>query len=142
MSIGQIMGLVNLVAGIGIGYGAWQMYARNQEKLAQWSKKVGVVTGFKNRSVGESRSIDETGATMHPVIEYQTDSGSTITFESKLGSSSWKFGVGSEIEIIVNPHNPKEAEIKGVGAQDFGPIAMGAISGMMIFSAPVAFLFF
>ena len=142
MSIGQIVGLVNLVAGIGIGYGAWQMYARNQRKLARWSKKVGVVMAFKNRSIGGSGSIDETEATMHPVIEYQTDSGSTISFESKLGSSSWKFGVGSEIEILVNPHNPNDVEIKGFGAQDFGPIAMGAISGMMIVSAPIALLFF
>jgi len=136
MSIGQVVGLVNLIAGIGIGYGAWQMYARNQRKLARWSKRRGVVLAFKNRG------IDGEGTTAHPVIEYDTDSGSKISFESKLGSSSWKFGVGSEIEIIVNPKNPQDAEILGFGAQNFGPYVMGAISGMMIFSAPVAFLFF
>lgn len=136
MYIAQIVGFANLVVGIGIGYAAWQMYERNQQKLAKWPKKLGVVTGFN------SRSVDGEGSTMHPVIEYQTENGSKISFESKLGSSSWKFDVGSEIEIIVNPHNPKDAEIKGFGAQNFGPIAMGAISGMMILSAPVAFLFF
>lgn len=135
MSIGQIVGFAELVAGIVLGYTAWQMYNKNQRKLAKWPRKLGVVTGFK------CRSADGDGSTKHPVIEFQTENGSKISFESRLGSTSWKFGVGSEIEIIVNPHNPKDAEILGFGAQTFGPIVMGAMSGVMIIGAPVVFIF-
>ena len=61
MYIGQIVGFANLVVGIGIGFAAWQMYEKNQRKLAKWPRKLGVVTGFNRRSV-DGKGIPGVGA--------------------------------------------------------------------------------
>jgi len=60
----------------------------------------------------ESGSVDDRIYT--PVIEFEDQSGEKHQFRSGTGtSSSFKWPVGKEVEVLYNPDNPSEARIKG-----------------------------
>ncbi len=75
------------------------------------------------------------------MVSYQTKDGKRHEFVSTTAASSWSFGIGSEVDILVHPNRPAEGEILGDGTKMFF-LALAGMSGIQIVAAPIVYFFF
>ena len=52
------------------------------------------------------------GSSYHPVIEFQTEAGKTVTFEDSVGTSWIRYQTGQRVSVLYEPDRPKEARIR------------------------------
>lgn len=103
--IGLVFGSIGLLL---LGLGAWFGVKAN-DFSNRAVKAVGTVERMVER---QSRSDDKmsTYITYAPVIRYQFD-GKEHTFTSPVSSSDPEYEVGDEVELLVDPENPRDASI-------------------------------
>lgn len=77
----------------------------------------------------------------HPIIRYKTPEGGEVTFRCRQGRTSWNFVIGDSVEILVNRHDPEDAELKGFMSQWFVPFCCAMISFHSLLIVVLAWLF-
>lgn len=78
---------------------------------------------------------DDDGTTYHPVVQFATDRGEEITFESSTGSSFRPYREGQEIKVRYDPAKPRHAEINTVMDLWFGPVLLIVLGAFFDFFA-------
>src|SRR3974390_1194455 len=72
-----------------------------------------------------------------PVVEFQTQSGESVTFKSRSGSSPPSFRVGESVPVLYNPNDPQHASIN-TSWQLWGGAFIAVILGVVFTSIPGA----
>lgn len=94
----------------------------------------GIVTGMATNCV-------EDGCSYAPVVDFQTQSGESITFESMYSSNPPAYDTDEEVVVIYPLEDPENAEIKGGGSGvGITFIIIGGI--IMLFGFSFFFLWF
>ena len=78
-------------------------------------KKCKVTTNATVIDIARDQSRDSDGSystTLHPVFEYEV-SGNIYVKKSRYGSSSCKYYIGQQVEILYNEKNPNQYYVKG-----------------------------
>lgn len=95
----MIFGIVLLVIG-------WGWYSRT----AEWAAAGGIATGTVVEMKQNEKTTDN-GTTMmyQPIIEFSTQTGETVTYTDPTSSSSPRYQIGDQVEIIYNKNFPTNA---------------------------------
>lgn len=75
-------------------------------------KTAGEVVSMKTR---KSTSDGTTTTMYYPIMEFETEDGDTIRFESNTGSSHPSVRTGDDVEIFYRPEDPKETAMRDKG---------------------------
>jgi hypothetical protein len=109
--VAQIVGLILLLAGLGLLAGSAHTYRQQAAFVDASQKAAGVVIGNywrENRIQGGG----ETPGAWAPVVRYEDARGNLITFTSEIGNyPSPDYAIGEEVEVLYDPDDPRHAEI-------------------------------
>ena len=69
-----------------------------------------------------------------PTVEFTTESGESVRFESEYGTMPASHTVGETVKVFYDPRNPKAAEIESA-------LATWLVPGLWMFFAFLTFIF-
>ena len=109
-----IAGLIAFVGAIYLNY-------KNENFLKTAKTAQGKIVDITEFNSDKSRSY-------FPVVEFTTKNAEKIEFKASVGSKNQtEFRIGKNIEILYNPNNPHEADIKKVSSIFETFLAMGVL---------------
>ena len=92
-------------------------------------KTNGSVIDYQQQTSSQSGG---TTYTYYPVIRFTDKNGQPQQFTSASGSSSKKYFIGANVQILYDPNKPSDAEINGPAASPLMPIGAAGISFILI----------
>jgi hypothetical protein len=105
MAMMLIVGILFFFIGIAlIIYSIFTLF-RQKRIIAQSEKAYGIVTNLTQKQ-------RQKGYIYCPQVRFQTKSGSIVDFQSDFGSKPASHKIGQQIEVLYNPFNPSQAQIK------------------------------
>lgn len=72
-------------------------------------------------------STDTDGTSDCPVIEFTTKSGQLVRFTGDICSSPPNFNIGDTEDVIFDPQNPKNVQVKGLFSEYLGSFILSAV---------------
>lgn len=115
------IGLILLVAGLGLCSLMFWLISKKRAKIATWTKTTGLVKGFN--------STTSDGTTMYaPVVEFPDTRGQPQLYESRTYSWPQKLNVGDSVKLAFDPTNPDEASLLSF-SELYLPLLGGLIAG-------------
>lgn len=117
------------------GFGAYT-FKKNQ-KLA----KNGVKTMAKVIDISEQIDTDSEGfssKSYYPVLEFVDQGSKKHTFKGNVGGGKRKYHLDQEIEIIYDPTNPEQAQMKNFVTQWIMPIVIIIVGAMLVVGGVVS----
>ncbi len=118
------LGLIFLLIGIGISSSV-----RKKRQLCR-SKAIGTVIDNVHKSCTDARY-----SYWHPVIQFTTSSGQSVTLTYPFGTGTPKYSKGQEISLMYDPQNPKSVLLLGDNTAKILTIVFSSIGAGMIFIA-------
>lgn len=94
-------------------------------KVVAWEAMEGIVDRRHLR-----HNIDPAKAT---VVEFETSSGETIVFASKVGSGLDLYEKGEEVTVLYFEEDPQNAKLRGFFSLYMGPILLAVMGGVFAF---------
>ncbi|MBC8144587.1 MAG: DUF3592 domain-containing protein [bacterium] len=128
MKVLKILGFVFGGIGLAMLVAAFAIYANTQSFADSATRADGVVIGL-----AQSQSHSSKSSSYFPVIQYQTSSGETTTFQSNSGSSPPAFEVGERVTVLYDPAQPADASIDSFWQLYALPAIFGII-GLVFFA--------
>jgi len=117
LRFGRRRGFSNPFAGLIVGpflvvFGAilliigWGWYSRTNDWAAAGGTAMGTVVDMKTH---QSTSDSSSNIMYQPVIEFKTETGEVITYTDPTSTSSPRYQIGEQVEIIYNRNFPSDA---------------------------------
>ena len=121
-----ILGYLLFVSGVLLLLGGVFAWFRAYRKYSTWKTASGIVTKVV------SHSISPSDFHLYPVIEFQTQTGKIISFESGLGFYPAKHRQGQTVSVWYEERNPNNAILDLVAAKWTVPLALGIFGAFAI----------
>jgi Protein of unknown function (DUF3592) len=97
-------GLLLLIIGLGIAGGVYQINVKERQLRRGWSSAEGTVVNVLKR-----QTLD--GPVFSPLIVFQTESGTRVSFTARVGNETQQHAIGDKIRVLYPPERPESAEI-------------------------------
>jgi len=82
--------------------------------------------------VGHKTITSSRRAASHPIVEFQTPDGKTITFTDNTSAGDWVQIEGNTVKVAYDPNNPERARIKKFSALYLVPILVTVVGGVIL----------
>ena len=105
-----ILGVVALCSFPFLGVGLYEAY-KAQHKLNSFVHTQGIVVDNFYSTTNDNGTVS--GA-YQPVVEFKLADGKSVRFTDGVGSLPPDYEVGSQVDVVYNPQNPKEANINSL----------------------------
>ena len=109
-----------IVIGSVLLYFSHSLYISTHEFISTSKTKIGTVTELSGSDV------------YYPHISFETENDKNINFRSSVGTNPPSYSVGDSVEILYDPKNPQNAQIKSFVSQWMGVIGTGSM-GIVFF---------
>ncbi|MFH2094409.1 MAG: DUF3592 domain-containing protein, partial [Bacteroidota bacterium] len=115
---------------VAIAVAVWS-YTQQSKFLKTCIETTGKVVEIKEKYSKSSSTSKYTSSSKkrkyHPVIEFDTENGETVTFCNSTGSKSQNtYKIGQVFAILYDPADPENAKLKSDGNQNMAYLAGGA----------------
>lgn len=100
-----IAGILFFFIGIALTIYSIFSFFRQKRIISQSENAFGTVTNLIQKPRRK-------GCIYCPQIRYQTKSGSVVDFQSDFGSQPASHKIGQQVQVLYNPFNPSQAQIK------------------------------
>jgi hypothetical protein len=114
-----IIGVVLLITALYLFLRQWSFVSRSRS-----------VTG---EVVDNVRQAGEDGWANFPVVEFQTEAGTTVTFKDSLGTGWVRYRRGERVPVLYHPARPSEARIQSFGSLWLACLSVGVFG--LVFTA-------
>ena len=122
-----VLSLVFAGAGAGLAWQAARRVVRRREFLAQSLVAEGRVAGFRQQRAGGSERDS-----FFPQIEFHTQAGHPVRFESETGSESPSLCVGDAVRVRYRADAPNEAELDDFFSLWGLPLLLGSLGAVCL----------
>jgi hypothetical protein len=97
-------GLLLFIIGLGIAGGVYQIDVKERQLRRGWSSAEGTVVNVLKR-----QTLD--GPVFSPLIVFQTESGTRVSFTARVANETQQHAIGDKILVLYPPERPESAEI-------------------------------
>jgi hypothetical protein len=121
-----LLGTLLFISGVLLLLGGVLTWLRAHRKYSTWKSVSGVVTKVV------SYSISPSDFHFYPVIEFQTQTGKIVSFESELGFYPAKHKPGQQVSVWYDEANPDIAILNLAAAKWTMPLTQGFFGVLVI----------
>lgn len=97
-------GLLLFVIGLGIAGGVYEIDSKERQLRRGWVRSEGTVVQVVKRQAPQ-------GAVFAPLVVFQTQAGTRVSFTARVGNESQRHAIGEKIPVVYPPEHPEDAEI-------------------------------
>ncbi|MFZ5879275.1 MAG: DUF3592 domain-containing protein [Chloroflexota bacterium] len=115
----SILGYLLVISGVLLLLGGVLAWLRAQQKYSAWISVDGVVTSVVSHSIGAANFH------YYPVVEFRTQAGKMVRFESELGFYPARHKPGQTVSVWYDPADPGRAMLDLAAAKWTAPLALG-----------------
>jgi predicted outer membrane repeat protein len=131
-----VVGCLLSFLAIGFLIGAIVTYVKQRQKFAERASTTGVVLSLEMRS----NTASQNGGVIYcPLVEFKTNQGETIQFESEFGTLPASHQVGQTVKVSFNPLDPQKAEIDSTMNRTINSLVL-AFMGLILLCIGLFFL--
>lgn len=123
-----------LIVGLGLMGLSFYLYQDTRAFLSEAATAQGEIIDFEVRE-DRTNNDGRVDSSYHPVIRFDTQEGSEITFTSSSGSGSPSYDIGEKVEVLYSPSEPRSAKINGFFSLWGGALISGLLGVAFFFSA-------
>ncbi|HEY9653679.1 MAG TPA: DUF3592 domain-containing protein [Coleofasciculaceae cyanobacterium] len=76
----------------------------------------------------------------YPVVQFTSQNGQTIEFQSSVGSYPPSYSKGQKVEVLYRPTNPQDAQIRNFFSLWWGSIALAGSGGLLFLTGTLTLL--
>ena len=112
--LGNLMGPIFILIGIAMTFGAGYIFYKNylfsKTAVSVNGKVIDFATSYRVIGVDDENNKQEPTIMYSSVVEFKYEAH-TYKYTSKLASSSPDYEINEEVEILINPTSPEQAQI-------------------------------
>jgi hypothetical protein len=123
-----------LLGGVALLGVSLAIYGRRQKFRARARRAEGLVVGSAGHAGFHS------GMLKFPVVEFETESGRLVEFQSSVGSNPPMYRVGQRVSVLYDPDDPKQASIDSFVSRWLAILVPGCMGGIFLFLGGVFLL--
>jgi hypothetical protein len=122
----SMLGYLLVISGVLLLLGGVLAWRRAQRKYSAWINAGGLVTSVVSHSIGAANFH------YYPVVEFRTQAGKMVRFESELGFYPARHKPGQTVSVWYDPADPERAMLDLAAAKWTAPLALGVFGAIAV----------